>query len=187
MIRFLGLIVAVSIFWSGSVSADIETKEFTYAGDGVEMTGFLAWDASIEGPRPGVLVVHEWWGQNEYPRERAKMLAEGQLDTRAIISHVLPYTRYAEGSEELYDMATDPGQFTAHAECITATVENGQICIDLPLGLGHKCISIPTKFGDGTKAQACLDICTKFGVPTGVKVYVTIDGITVAQKTFGVC
>lgn len=84
-------------------------------------------------------------------------------------------------------ISTDPGQFTAHAECVTATVENGQICIDLPLGLGHKCISIPTKFGDGTKAQACLDICTKFGVPTGVKVYVTIDGITVAQKTFGVC
>ena len=29
-----------------------------------------------QGPFPGVLVVHEWWGQTEYPRERARMLAK---------------------------------------------------------------------------------------------------------------
>lgn len=76
MLRISGLAIAAGIFWSAIVFADVETKEFTYSGDGVEMTGYLAWDASAEGPRPGVLVVHEWWGQNEYPRERARMLAE---------------------------------------------------------------------------------------------------------------
>lgn len=39
------------------------------------MKGFLAWDDSFKGERPGILVVHEWWGHNEYPRNRAKMLA----------------------------------------------------------------------------------------------------------------
>ena len=40
------------------------------------MKGFLAWDDSISGKRPGILVVHEWWGLNDYARSRAKQLAE---------------------------------------------------------------------------------------------------------------
>ncbi len=39
------------------------------------MKGFLAIPEG-EGPFPGVLVVHEWWGQTEYPRERARQLAK---------------------------------------------------------------------------------------------------------------
>jgi dienelactone hydrolase len=40
------------------------------------MNGYLAFDATREGKRPGILVVHEWWGHNEYARRRADMLAE---------------------------------------------------------------------------------------------------------------
>lgn len=40
------------------------------------MKGYIAWDSDIEGERPGVLVVHEWWGSNPYARRRADMLAE---------------------------------------------------------------------------------------------------------------
>jgi dienelactone hydrolase len=40
------------------------------------MKGYLAFDENIKGPRPGVLVVHEWWGLNDYARMRARMLAE---------------------------------------------------------------------------------------------------------------
>ncbi len=56
--------------------ADIQTREITYSSDGVEMNGFIYWDASQQGARPGVLVVHEWWGCNDYPQRRAQMLAE---------------------------------------------------------------------------------------------------------------
>ncbi|MEM9446116.1 MAG: dienelactone hydrolase family protein [Verrucomicrobiota bacterium] len=56
--------------------AEIKTKEISYTGGGVEMKGFLAWDNSSVVERPGILVVHEWWGQNEYARKRAKMLAD---------------------------------------------------------------------------------------------------------------
>lgn len=56
-------------------SAEIETKEVTYPAGKVEAKGFLATPAE-EGPHPGVLIVHEWWGHNDYARKRAKMLAE---------------------------------------------------------------------------------------------------------------
>lgn len=52
------------------------TKEFTYEVDGRKFQGFIASGASNGKKAPGVAVIHEWWGQNEYPRERAKKLAE---------------------------------------------------------------------------------------------------------------
>jgi dienelactone hydrolase len=53
----------------------IEGRTVTYSADGVAMKGYLAYDKSITGKRPGVLVVHEWWGLNDYARKRARMLA----------------------------------------------------------------------------------------------------------------
>lgn len=45
------------------------------AGDAI-FKGYLAVDNAIKGKRPAVLVVHEWWGHNDYARKRATMLAE---------------------------------------------------------------------------------------------------------------
>lgn len=56
--------------------AEIKTQEVSYLGGGVTMRGLLAWDGAVKGKRPGVLVVHEWWGHNDYARMRAQMLAE---------------------------------------------------------------------------------------------------------------
>ena len=36
--------------------------------------GYLAFDDEA-GPRPGVIVIHEWWGLDDYIRERTDMLA----------------------------------------------------------------------------------------------------------------
>src|SRR5690606_38557399 len=44
--------------------------------DEQKLKGFLAWDDSITGNRPAVLLVHEWWGLNDYAKSRAKQLAE---------------------------------------------------------------------------------------------------------------
>ena len=54
----------------------ITGEEVTYSADSVNMKGYIAYDASKQGKRPGVLVVHEWWGHNPYARHRADMLAE---------------------------------------------------------------------------------------------------------------
>lgn len=53
----------------------IVTKELTYSAGGKTMKGFVAIPDG-EGPFPGILVVHEWWGQTEYPRNRARQLAK---------------------------------------------------------------------------------------------------------------
>jgi dienelactone hydrolase len=57
-------------------TTDIVEQEVAYDAGGVTLRGFIAYDASVEGQRPGVLVVHEWWGHNEHSRDRARALAE---------------------------------------------------------------------------------------------------------------
>jgi len=51
-------------------------EKVAYIADGVTMEGYIAYDAEFDEERPGIIVVHEWWGHNEYARERAEMLAE---------------------------------------------------------------------------------------------------------------
>ena len=63
---------------------DIRTEEISYAADGVVMKGHISWDADIGDPRPAVLVVHEWWGCNEYAQRRARMIAEAGYTGMAI-------------------------------------------------------------------------------------------------------
>ena len=61
---------------TSSTNKDIRTEQIQYEANGVKLNGYIAWDGNQEGPRPGVLVVHEWWGQTDYIRSRARMLAE---------------------------------------------------------------------------------------------------------------
>ena len=73
------------------------------------------------------------------------------------------------------------------AECVSVTVENNKICLNLPLGLGKHCFSIPVSIPNGTAGKACLSICTTWGIPTGVKVTIELAGITVVSQSFGKC
>ena len=79
------------------------------------------------------------------------------------------------------------GEYAALAECISVTVSNNKICLNLPLGIGSVCIPIPISVPDGTAPQACLSICTTWGIPTGVKVTVSVAGVTIVTKSFGKC
>ncbi|MEL7247975.1 MAG: dienelactone hydrolase family protein [Bacteroidota bacterium] len=57
-------------------TSTIKGQAIDYQTDSTTMKGYLAYDESVTGKRPGVLVVHEWWGHNDYARQRADMLAE---------------------------------------------------------------------------------------------------------------
>jgi dienelactone hydrolase len=71
---FILSMAAVSILVP-STRAAVQSKEVSYSHEGVNFKGHLAWDDSVQGKRPAVLVVHEWWGLNDYARQRADKLA----------------------------------------------------------------------------------------------------------------
>ncbi|SHF11265.1 Dienelactone hydrolase [Microbulbifer donghaiensis] len=53
----------------------MHSETVDYAVDGQPFSGYLAYDDSIGAKRPGILVLHEWWGHNEFVREQADKLA----------------------------------------------------------------------------------------------------------------
>jgi dienelactone hydrolase len=61
-----------------SAQAKIVTKTVPYDQGGVHLAGYLAYDdAQTEGKKvPGVLVVPEWWGLNDFVKGRAEALAK---------------------------------------------------------------------------------------------------------------
>jgi len=62
---------------TAQTSKGIAGEEVTYTDTkGTVLKGYVVWDASIQGKRPAIVVVPEWWGNNEYARKRAHMLAE---------------------------------------------------------------------------------------------------------------
>ena len=75
MIR-LALAACILLLGAAASHAGIIREEVTYSGDGVTLQGYLAYNDTIKAKRPGVLVIHEWWGNNDYSRKRADMLAE---------------------------------------------------------------------------------------------------------------
>jgi len=71
------LCAALLLTFTASLAfATPQHKEISYSDGSTEFHGYLAWDDTNKQPRPGVLVVHEWWGHNAYARHRADMLAQ---------------------------------------------------------------------------------------------------------------
>lgn len=68
----ISLLLAVSV----SAQAAVVGEEVSYQAGDTTLKGYLARDTAMQGKRPGILVVHEWWGHNEYARKRARQLAE---------------------------------------------------------------------------------------------------------------
>ena len=61
---------------SVSAFAKVKTELITYKEGGTELEGFIAYDDAVKGARPGVLVVHDWTGLQEYTKTRTTQLAE---------------------------------------------------------------------------------------------------------------
>lgn len=59
-----------------AASAAIQSKMVEYKDGDVVLEGYLVYDDAVQGKRPGVLVVHEWMGLNDYAQTRAKQLAQ---------------------------------------------------------------------------------------------------------------
>ncbi|MDP2806442.1 MAG: dienelactone hydrolase family protein [Gallionellaceae bacterium] len=96
------LLFAGLFFASATSFAAVQGKEITYSANGTTLKGYLAFDDAVKGKRPGVLVVHEWWGHNEYARKRARMLAERGYTALAV-------DMYGDGIQALHP--ADAGKF----------------------------------------------------------------------------
>src|SRR3954469_25610900 len=74
---FRRMALALSMLAIASAAfAEVKTKEVEYKQGDTVLQGFVAWDDAASGKRPGVLVVHEWWGHNQHARNQAIRLAK---------------------------------------------------------------------------------------------------------------
>lgn len=70
------LLAAALLLWAVPAQAAVVTRSIEYRHNDAVLEGFYAYDDARKGPLPGVLVVHEWRGLNDYAKRRATMLAE---------------------------------------------------------------------------------------------------------------
>ena len=67
---FLAFALCQSTVWGA-----VKTETITYGVGDKTFKGVLAYDDALKSKRPGILVVHEFWGLNDYARKRAEQLA----------------------------------------------------------------------------------------------------------------
>lgn len=103
MKQFL-LMLMILVAFTGQGNAAVVGKEVSYKEGDTVLKGYLAWDDSIKGKRPGILVVHEWLGHNDYVRKRARMLAEEGYTALAV-------DMYGDG--KLADHPDSAGKFSS--------------------------------------------------------------------------
>ena len=123
-IKIIFLISFLFVFsFLSTANAKVQTKPITYKYEGVNLKGYLAWDDAVKGKRPGILVVHEFWGLNAYAKRRAEQLAG------------LGYVAFAA------DMYGD-GKTTAHPEEAMAMMETVKKNITLWRGRANEALKI---------------------------------------------
>lgn len=88
---------------SASAQVQMRTETVEYADGETVLEGYLAWDEATEGPRPGVLVFHEWWGLNDYAKTRARELA--RLGYVALAADIYGKGRRAETTRQAATLA----------------------------------------------------------------------------------
>jgi dienelactone hydrolase len=76
MLRLAPLAALLLLVPTPPAAAAVQTREVTYKQGDTELSGFFAWNDQAQGKRPGVIVVHEWWGHNQHARNQAIRLAE---------------------------------------------------------------------------------------------------------------
>lgn len=140
--------------------AAIQTKSISYDDEGTRLTGHLYWDDAIQGKRPGVMVVHEWWGLNDYAQKRARMLAE------------LGYVAFAADMYGDGLVTETPDQAREWMQAVTADVEGWRArarlglkqLVDSGMVDGDKLAAIGYCFGGATILQMAYDNAPLKGV-----------------------
>ena len=76
MTRMTLIAAAAAAGLAGAARAEVKTESVEYKQGDTVLQGFVAYDDATQGKRPGILVVHEWWGHNQHARNAATKLAK---------------------------------------------------------------------------------------------------------------
>ncbi len=103
----------------------MQTRDIDYRDGTLEMSGLLAYDETLSGKRPGILVVHEAWGLGDHAMERARMLArEGYV---ALAADMYGGRRIAsdlpQAMELIGELRTDPAKLRQRASSALAALK----------------------------------------------------------------
>ncbi len=147
LISFFSVFIIMNLsFLPARPKPVLHEETVIYTVDGVTMKGLVVWDKSTTAKRPAVLVVHEWWGLNDYARSRARQLAtmgyiamavdmygDGktaadptqakQLATPFYLNPMMAKTRLDAAIAKLKENSvTDPGKMAAIGYCFGGSV-----------------------------------------------------------------
>jgi dienelactone hydrolase len=112
------LLALAMVMIAQTAQARLITKTVEYRQGDTPLEGYLAYDDSIKGKRPGVLVIHEWTGLGAYEKKRAEQLAAlGYVAFAADIygKGVRPATPELAGKEAAKYRGTDRSLIRARA------------------------------------------------------------------------
>src|SRR5260370_37848880 len=70
----IGMAVLFLLLGGGMVRADVKTSDVTLKSGDEEIKAFLA-EPEGDGPFPGIVVIQEWWGLNDWIKDNAKHFA----------------------------------------------------------------------------------------------------------------
>lgn len=132
-----------------TVQAEVVSKAITYEDEGTALKGYLFWDDALSGKRPGVLVVHEWWGLNDYAKQRARMLAELGYVAFAVDMYgdERVTDQAGQASEWMQEITADPELWRLRAGAGLAQLQSSEL-VD-----GDRIAAIGYCFGGGTLLQ----------------------------------
>ncbi len=103
MMKLILHLVIITFFIS---CASIKKEDMSYEVKGVKHSAHIASGAKEGEKKPGIIIVHEWWGHNDYARSRADMLARQGYVAMSI-------DMYGEGKQAHHP--DDAGKFAKQA------------------------------------------------------------------------
>lgn len=159
-------LLLLTLFSSTTALGAVTSKPIDYQDEEVQLQGSLYWDDASNEKRPGVLVVPEWWGLNDYAHKRARMLAElGYVAFAADMYGKGKVTRDpAQAKEWMLEVTVDPELWQLRANAAIEQLRKS------PLADNGKLAAIGYCFGGGTVLQLA------YGGGYGLKGVVSFHG-----------
>lgn len=100
----IALLSAFTITFTFDANGAIVKKAYEYNLAGNKYLGYIAYDDSLKGPRPGVLVAHNWMGVTDETKSKVDKLAE--LGYVALAVDIYGKGREPKNVEEAASLAT---------------------------------------------------------------------------------